>query len=168
MRNKWSMTLMMLASLTATGAEPQRKIVVSISERKLALMVDGKVMDVYPVAVGKPDTPTPEGTFQIVSRVTDPTWWGPKKVVAPGPGNPLGNRWIGISQKGYGIHGTNAPRSIGKAASQGCIRMAKADVEAVFDKVVIGDTVEFTSATLASAVTPLQSPPLLMAAGRAE
>lgn len=162
------MTLVTLAGLTVTAAEPQRKIVVSISERKLAVVVDGKVTDVYPVAVGKAKTPTPEGTFHVVSRVTDPTWWGPKEVVAPGPGNPLGNRWIGISQKGYGIHGTNAPRSIGKAASLGCIRMAKADVEALFEKVSIGDTVEFTAATLAATTAPPQSAPVLFADGGSE
>jgi L,D-transpeptidase ErfK/SrfK len=163
---KWMITLTMLAGLTVTAAEPQRKVIVSLTERKLALMVDGKITEVYPVAVGKPKTPTPEGTFQIVSRVPDPTWWGPGKVVAPGPGNPLGNRWIGLSQKGYGIHGTNAPRSIGKAASHGCIRMRKADVEALFNKLAVGDTVELTSATLTAATAP--EAPILMASGGGE
>jgi len=63
-------------------------------------------------------------------------------VIGLGASNPLGNRWIGLNQKGYGIHGTNEPRSIGKAASHGCIRMAKADLEELFTLVSVGDEVE--------------------------
>ena len=164
---KW-MTLVMLAGLTVTAAQPQRKVVVSLTERKLALVIDGEITDVYEVAVGKARTPTPEGIFHVVSRISDPTWWGPGKVIAPGPGNPLGNRWIGLSQKGYGIHGTNAQRSIGKAASHGCIRMRKADVESLFKKLSVGDTVELTTATLTAATTTSSPAPILMAAGGGE
>ena len=73
-------------------------------------------------------TPSPEGVFTIANLVENPTWYGPTKVVAAGKGNPVGTRWMGLSAKGYGIHGTNAPRSIGKAASHGCIRMRNADI----------------------------------------
>jgi hypothetical protein len=143
----------LMAGLSIHAAEPQRKVVVSLTDRKLALVKDGQVTAVYPIAVGRPSSPTPEGTFQVVTRIPDPTWWGPEgKVVAPGPGNPLGTRWIGLSQKGYGIHGTNAPRSIGKAASHGCIRMRKADVESLFEKVAVGDTVEFRPLALSAAL----------------
>lgn len=159
---------MMLASLTVAFAQQQRKVVVSLTERKLALVVDGEVKEVFEVAVGKASTPTPEGTFQIVSRVTNPTWWGPGKVVAPGPRNPLGNRWIGLSQKGYGIHGTNAPRSVGRAASHGCIRMRKPDVESLFEKVSVGDMVELTSVTLTQATAPAASAEIVVAAGGGE
>ena len=82
------------------------------------------------------------GTFTIVNRVTQPTYYRPGKVVAPGPRNPLGTRWIGLSQKGYGIHGTDAPQSIGHARSQGCIRLRNADVEKLFERVRAGDVVE--------------------------
>jgi lipoprotein-anchoring transpeptidase ErfK/SrfK len=63
-------------------------------------------------------------------------------VVGPGPGNPVGTRWMGLSAAGYGIHGTNAPGSIGKAASHGCIRMRNRDVEELFELVGVGVTVE--------------------------
>jgi lipoprotein-anchoring transpeptidase ErfK/SrfK len=63
-------------------------------------------------------------------------------VVAPGKSNPLGSRWMGLSAKGYGIHGTNVPTSIGKAASHGCIRMRKQDLEELFEMVTVGTIVE--------------------------
>ena len=122
--------------------EEKRVIVVSLEDRKLALVENGQVKKVYPVAVGKPSTPSPVGTFTIEHRAANPTYSHDGKVIPPGPGNPVGTRWMGLSIKGYGIHGTNEPRSIGKAASHGCIRMARADVEELFQLVAVGDTVE--------------------------
>ena len=78
-------------------------------------------------------------------RVVDPTYYHEGKVIAPGPRNPLGDRWMGLDRKGYGIHGTNAPQSIGKSASHGCIRMAKRDLEELFSMVKVGDEVEIRS-----------------------
>ena len=122
-------------------AAPQRVIVVSLQDRKLALIEAGQVKKIYTVAVGKPSTPSPEGTFTIERRVANPTYHHDGKTVLPGPGNPVGTRWMGLSKSGYGIHGTNEPRSIGKAASHGCIRMAKADLEEFYRLVAVGDTV---------------------------
>ncbi len=133
-------TLILLAG--SAMAQETRQIIVSIPDRKLALVEDGQVKKVYSVAVGKKTTPSPTGEFEIVNRVTDPTYYHPGKVIGPGAANPLGNRWIGLNQKGYGIHGTNEPWSIGKAASHGCIRMAKSDLEELFTMVRIGDKVE--------------------------
>lgn len=124
------------------GAEGGRRIVVSIPDRKLALVESGKVIKIYPTAVGAPDSPSPAGTFTIVRRVVDPTWYHAGKVVGPGRANPVGTRWIGLSVKGYGIHGTNAPSSIGRNASHGCIRMRNRDVEELYTMVAIGDTVD--------------------------
>src|SRR3954464_4709443 len=123
-------------------AQSTRQIIVSLPDRKLALIEDGEVKKVYPVAVGKATTPSPSGSFVIANRVTNPTYYHPGQVIEPGADNPLGNRWIGLNQKGYGIHGTNAPSSIGKAASHGCIRMAKKDIEELFEVVRPGDMVE--------------------------
>lgn len=119
-----------------------RVIVVSLEDRKLALVEDGQVKKVYPVAVGKPTTPSPVGTFTIARRVKNPTYQHDGKTVLPGPGNPVGTRWMGLSIKGYGIHGTNEQKSIGKAASHGCIRMAKKDLEEFYEMVAAGDMVE--------------------------
>ena len=122
-------------------AQSQRVLVISIPDRMLAVIEDGTVQKVYPVAVGKESTPSPSGVFFVADRVADPTYYHAGMVVPPGPRNPLGTRWMGLSQKGYGIHGTNAPHSIGKAASHGCVRMAKADVEELFSRAQVGDTV---------------------------
>lgn len=125
-----------------SNAAHKRTIVVSLEDRKLALLEDGQVTKVYPVAVGKPSTPSPAGTFTIARRIKNPTYSHDGKTVPPGPGNPVGTRWMGLSIHGYGIHGTNEPHSIGKAASHGCIRMAKSDLEAFYEMVAVGDTVE--------------------------
>ncbi|MGC4053198.1 MAG: L,D-transpeptidase [Paludibaculum sp.] len=103
--------------------------------------------DLCNVAVGKSTTPSPSGTFEIVNRIPNPTWYGPNKVVGPGKTNPVGTRWMGLSAKGYGIHGTNRPDSIGKAASKGCIRMRNEDVEELFELVHVGATVELSVET---------------------
>jgi lipoprotein-anchoring transpeptidase ErfK/SrfK len=123
-----------------------RRIVISLEDRRLALVEDGQVKQVYPVAVGKDSTPSPTGTFTIMERVENPTYYHDGKIVPPGPGNPVGDRWMGLSKAGYGIHGTNAPKSIGKAASHGCIRMARPDLEKLFAEVRTGDTVEIVGA----------------------
>ena len=126
----------------AKQADGTRVIVVSLEDRKLALVENGEVKKVYSVAVGKPSTPSPTGTFTIERRVMNPTYHHGDKTVAPGPRNPVGTRWMGLSKAGYGIHGTNEPKSIGKAASHGCIRMAKADLEEFYGMVQVGDPVE--------------------------
>lgn len=128
-----------------TAAVPtthNRVIVVSLEDRKLALVEDGQMKKVYSVAVGKPSTPSPVGTFSIERRVMNPTYSHNGRTVLPGPGNPVGTRWMGLSIRGYGIHGTNEPNSIGKAASHGCIRMSKADLEEFYTMVAVDDTVE--------------------------
>ncbi|HEY1987632.1 MAG TPA: L,D-transpeptidase [Terracidiphilus sp.] len=120
---------------------PQREIVVSLEDRKLALIENGQVTKIYTVAVGKPSSPSPEGTFTIERRVANPTYHHDGKTVLPGPGNPVGTRWMGLNKHGYGIHGTNEPQSIGKASSHGCIRMARPDLEEFYAMVAVGDRV---------------------------
>lgn len=130
------------AQTTTQPAQPTRTIVVSLEDRKLALVENGQVTRTYIVAVGKPSTPSPEGTFTIKRRVANPTYQHNGKTIPAGLSNPVGTRWMGLSKSGYGIHGTNEPNSIGKAASHGCIRMAKADLEDFYTHVAVGDTVE--------------------------
>ncbi|HEU5458363.1 MAG TPA: L,D-transpeptidase, partial [Terracidiphilus sp.] len=124
-------------------AGPVREIVVSLQDRKLALLEDGRLVHVYPVAVGKATTPSPVGSYFIRVRVTNPTYYHHGKVIPPGQGNPVGDRWMSLSLPGYGIHGTNEPHSIGKAASHGCIRMGRHDIEDLFGRVRVGDRVVF-------------------------
>src|SRR5262245_45116632 len=131
------------ADTPRTGMAPsQRRLVVSIPDRKLALIENDELVQVYQVAVGASTSPSPVGTFTIVTRIPNPTYYRPGKVIGPGAANPLGTRWIGLSEKGYGIHGTDQPRSIGFAKSHGCIRLRNADVERLFEMVRVGDVVE--------------------------
>jgi hypothetical protein len=145
MRNTMAAVVMMMA-MAAADAQALRVIVVSLQDRKLALVEDGQVKKIYTVAVGKPSTPSPVGTFTIQRRVMNPVYHHNGRTVEPGPQNPVGTRWMGLSLKGYGIHGTNEPKSIGKAASHGCIRMAKVDLEELYAQVQVGDTVELVGA----------------------
>jgi lipoprotein-anchoring transpeptidase ErfK/SrfK len=120
----------------------KRVVVVSIPDRKLAVLEDGEVIASFPIAVGAAASPSPTGEFQIVSRVANPTYYRPGTVIPSGKDNPVGTRWLGLSQKGYGIHGTNAPRSVGHAASHGCIRLRNHDVEQLFAMLQVGDVVQ--------------------------
>ena len=143
-----SAALQMSVPSTASPQAPEfakatvRWVLVSLPDRKLALFENGKVVRTYPVAVGKTSTPSPVGSFKIVNRVTNPTYYHKGQVIAAGKNNPVGSRWMGLSAKSYGIHGTNQPGSIGKAASTGCIRMSKHDLEELFELLNVGDAVE--------------------------
>jgi lipoprotein-anchoring transpeptidase ErfK/SrfK len=117
-------------------------ILVSIPDRKLAVIQDGAVLATFAVAVGAAESPSPTGNFQIVNRVSNPTYYHPGNVIPSGKDNPVGTRWVGINRKGYGIHGTNAPKSIGQAASHGCIRLRNRDMELLFTMLRVGDVVE--------------------------
>jgi lipoprotein-anchoring transpeptidase ErfK/SrfK len=130
------------ATAQAAAVQVIRRIVINVPAMTLDLYENGEKVKSYRTAVGRPKTPSPVGNFRIGTKVVDPTWYGPDQVVEPGPQNPVGTRWIGLSKRGYGIHGTNAPKSIGRAASHGCIRMRNADVEDLFRRVAIGDEVE--------------------------
>jgi lipoprotein-anchoring transpeptidase ErfK/SrfK len=120
----------------------QRVVLVSIADRKLAVIEGGIVIASFSVAVGAAVSPSPAGTFQIVNRVSNPTYYHPGTVIPSGRDNPVGTRWVGLSQKGYGIHGTNEPRSVGHAASHGCIRLRNRDMERLFTLLRVGDRVE--------------------------
>ncbi len=99
-------------------------IVVNRGTRELLLYHLGILVKTYPIAIGKPTTPTPLGQFYIANKQVN-------------PGGPFGTRWMGLSIPHYGIHGTNMPESIGKAASNGCIRLNNRDVEELFSLVSV-------------------------------
>ena len=131
------------AALAAQGATNlERRIVVSIPDCKLALVENGRVVKIYRVAVGAQISPSPSGELKITQRLVEPTYYAPGVVIPPGKDNPLGTRWLGLNQKGYGIHGTNQPDSVGRRASHGCIRMRNRDMEELFELVRAGDVVE--------------------------
>jgi len=107
---------------------PQRSIAVDIENKRLILYHYGKIEKTFPVATGKPTTPTPRGSFTIINKQVN-------------PGGPYGTRWMGLSKPHYGIHGTNNPASIGTAASNGCVRMFNSDVEELFNVISVGTPV---------------------------
>lgn len=104
------------------------EIIINVGAKRLTVYRNGSIYREYIVATGKPETPTPIGVFEVVNKEID-------------PGGPYGTRWLGLSAKGYGIHGTNNPASIGTAASNGCIRMYNEDIETLFDITVVGTPV---------------------------
>lgn len=124
------------------GVRTSRVVVVSIPDRKLAVMERGAVLATFPVSVGASENPSPTGDFRIVNRIANPTYYHPGTVIPSGKNNPIGTRWVGLNAKGYGIHGTNAPASIGKAASHGCIRLRNRDMERLFVMLRAGDVVQ--------------------------
>ena len=114
------------ASSPAAGTH----LLVKTAARQLTHYQGERAVEVFPVAVGKPSTPTPAGKYRIVNKLVN-------------PGGVLGTRWMGLDIPGgnYGIHGTNNPDSIGKAVSNGCIRMYNHDIERLFPQVQIGTPV---------------------------
>ena len=126
----------------AGGGRTDRVVLVSLVDRKLAVIDNGVVVATFQVAVGAKISPSPTGEFTIVSRVANPGYYHRGTVIPTGKDNPVGTRWLGLSLKGYGIHGTNAPGSIGRAASHGCIRLRNRDMERLFTLLEIGDVVQ--------------------------
>ena len=123
-------------------------LVIRRGSRRLYLYRGMEFRRRFKVAVGMPRYPTPLGRFSVVSKIRNPTWNPPDSdwarglgPVPPGPSNPLGTRWIGLSAPGIGIHGTPYPGTVGTAASHGCIRMYMRQVEWLFERVYIGTPV---------------------------
>ncbi|MGE5308752.1 MAG: L,D-transpeptidase family protein [Deltaproteobacteria bacterium] len=116
-------------------------ILVDKSENTLLLKCDEEVMKTYTVATGH-DNCTPVGTFRIIEKITNPTWYKDNKAIpASSPENILGTRWMGFDKEGYGIHGTTLPDSLGKQATAGCVRMSNRDVEELYSIVPQGTEV---------------------------
>jgi L,D-transpeptidase ErfK/SrfK len=131
-------------------------IVINVPQRLLFFFRDGKLAAWYPVALGRRDWQTPTGLFEVASKRSKPTWHVPPSIqrelrqqgkpvqieVAPGPNNPLGDYWIGLSASFCGIHGTNAPASIYSFRTHGCVRLHPDDIADLFPRVSIGTPVE--------------------------
>jgi lipoprotein-anchoring transpeptidase ErfK/SrfK len=146
--------------VATTVVEPERTvtnfgpvIVIRRGVNELRYYLGAKLVRAFGVATGQAIYPTPTGTFSIVDMQLNP-WWRPPdspwakglKPIPPGPGNPLGTRWMGLSAPGVGIHGTPDDASIGYSASHGCIRMHIPDAEWLFHHVQLGTPVVITDA----------------------
>jgi lipoprotein-anchoring transpeptidase ErfK/SrfK len=145
-RTKSTYALPQMRVVPAVTAAPPA-ILIERSAFRLTLFSKGK-RHVFGVAVGAPGHTTPAGTFKIIQKQVDPTWFPPDSPwaeglgpVPPGVDNPLGTRWMGTSAPAIGIHGTPLPGTIGTAASHGCIRMRIPDAEYLYDRIDIGTPV---------------------------
>jgi lipoprotein-anchoring transpeptidase ErfK/SrfK len=116
-----------LADIYRFPANPYN-ILINTNNFSLTLYKNGKVFKTYPVAIGKPSSPTPKGNFKIKNK-------------AYKPGGPFGARWLGITSPGIGIHGTNASFSIGRNVSHGCIRTYNKNIIELYNLVPIGTPV---------------------------
>lgn len=121
-------------------------LVLDTGKRRVYAYKDKEVLASYPVAVGKKGWETPKGNFKVIQMVINPVWKNPwnGKVSASGPNSPLGERWIGFWTNGkntIGFHGTPTVKSIGSAASHGCVRMFNKDVKALYEIVSHGTPV---------------------------
>src|SRR5438309_11303780 len=131
-------------------------IVIDIATRTLYWFQKGALRARFPIGVGRTDWATPAGHYRIVGRRQDPVWHVPPSIqaemraqgekvvgsVLPGPDNPLGKYWIQLSAPGYGLHGTNAPASIGKYVSHGCMRLLPEHVELLYREARDGTPVD--------------------------
>ena len=125
------------------------RIVVHLSRFRVFLIRDGKRVFSAPIAIGQAAYPTPTGHYEIIAKIKNPTWVPPNspwaaglEPIPPGASNPLGSRWIGTSAPNIGFHATPQDSSVGHAASHGCMRMHRADVERLYDLIRVGTPVD--------------------------
>jgi L,D-transpeptidase catalytic domain len=136
-------------TVTKAGFGPV--IVIQRGANVLTLFEGESTVRTFGVATGSAQYPSPSGTWRIVDKQRNP-WWRPPdsewakdaKPIPPGPGNPLGTRWMGLDAAAVGIHGTPDAASIGYSASHGCIRMRVPEAEWLFEQVGLGTPVVIT------------------------
>ncbi len=126
-----------------------KMILVDLSQRRLWLYDGADVEKAYRIAIGKPGHSTPRGTWTVVNKRYMPAWSNPGSswaasmpaYIPPGPRNPLGTRALDLNAPAIRIHGTTKNGSIGTAASHGCMRMHRWDIEDLYDRVPVGTKV---------------------------
>jgi lipoprotein-anchoring transpeptidase ErfK/SrfK len=122
-------------------------LILKLKEKRVYIYRGDKLLNKYPVAIGKKGRETPTGEWQVMEKIKNPAWTSFKtgEVLLPGKENPLGSRWIGFWTDGkdmIGFHGTSNIKSIGTAASNGCVRMYNRHVKALYPLVKVGTTVK--------------------------
>ena len=137
---------------------PHVGIIINRPEKRLYLFKNDRLVQSYPVSIGRGETQTPTGSTHITLKRDAPTWVPPASIreakpqlpeaVPPGPYNPLGDHALNLGWPGFVIHGTNRPWSIGKAVSHGCIRMYPRDIRALFAMVEVGTPVRIIDAPI--------------------
>ena len=156
---------LVVANVSNKVAGKGARIEVDKSARTLKVFnPSGQLLAVYPATVGSDAKPAPSGTLKITGVARNPTYRydpdykfkGVKTqepfTVQSGPNNPVGTVWIGLNQKGYGIHGTPNPEKVSKSESNGCIRLTNWDAEQVASMMKKGAPVEFLEGAATTAV----------------
>ena len=151
-------TIVVAAASEASLATPVARIEVDKSQQQVRALDDGgKQVAVYPATVGSQERPAPDGTWAVTAVVRSPTYtYDParltfgrstgKLTIAPGPNNPVGSTWIGLTKETYGLHGTPDPTLVGKVASHGCVRLTNWDARQLASAVKKGIPVVFVGA----------------------
>lgn len=137
----------LIAQPSTKAATLPVRLEIRLKERRVTLYQGETKVKSYPIAVGRPGWETPKGSYKVQQRIEKPTWIHPMtgEVVKGGdPENPLGKHWLGFWTDGknwIGFHGTPTPKSVGTAASHGCIRMYNKDISELFAKIPLGTEV---------------------------
>lgn len=144
--------IVMLSLLSGSRilAEEKTKIIINIPTTTLYLYQEDELIKEYRITVGRIDAPTPIGNFKVINKKVNPTWYPTdgRDPIPPGPNNELGTRWIGINKPHFGIHGTIKPQEIGKATSNGCVRLKNEDIEELYPLVSLKTSVEIRYQTV--------------------
>jgi L,D-transpeptidase ErfK/SrfK len=145
-------------------AAPREGVVLNVASKRLfyyppASNDQPRVVETFPIGIGREGWATPTGETVVVSKARDPVWFVPASIrkehaeagdplppqVPPGPDNPLGTRVLGLGLPGYLIHGTNKPAGVGMRVSHGCVRLFPEDIEYLFDELPIGTPVRIVN-----------------------
>ncbi|MDB4659710.1 L,D-transpeptidase [Synechococcus sp. AH-551-C10] len=126
------------------------RILLDLQRREISVLLDGRMRGSWPVAIGDPKTPTPQGEFSILTKKIDPIYVSEKsgqRKELSGPTSPIGDRYLAFhrnSRGEFGIHGTPWPHWVKTraAVSLGCVRMLNVHVRQLFDLVDVGTTLE--------------------------
>lgn len=144
--------MMLVSPIWPLGPQPlpgDPFLMVNKNTHQLAYVQDGHIQMTFPVATGRTKELTPEGLFTITVKAKHP-YYRKKDIPGHDPDNPLGSRWIGFDARGtngriFGVHGTNAPHTIGSDITNGCIRLTNDNVEKLFEKVPLGTKILITA-----------------------
>lgn len=133
-------------------SEMENGLIINLPEYTVYHFENGKVLNTYPIAIGKRSWQTPRGKFRVANKLIDPAWKIPprmskrynyeKELIPPGPDNPLGKYWIGLSIPHIGLHSTNKPETVGLPISHGCMRMYTDHAETLYSSAEIGTSGE--------------------------
>ncbi len=139
-------------------------IVINLPEMRLYFFPSprSRTVLVFPLGIGDAGKDTPVGTYTVIEKIVDPSWYVPEsirlekpelpKIVPPGPDNPLGSHALRLSERTILIHGTNKPWGIGMRSSHGCLRLYPEDIVQLFPLVDVGTRVTIVNQPVKAAM----------------